>query len=123
MLAITAYLSYESFTVQYGNGEFGLADYSTAADVDTAVATFVEDAGFPWIAVGSAGNIPDNDNEVVNWTLAINLGSWALTSLSDSGDGLRVNGSGSTPGYAPWDNFADAMAAILSITGNSAWPS
>lgn len=121
---ITAYHSNSLYTVQVNDGAtgFGLAQYSTASDVNAVIATFVADQGYPWIAVGDAANMPDNDNTVVNWTLAINLASSALTSLSAGSSGILVE-STSTPGSEPWGTPAEALAAVLALTGNYTWPS
>lgn len=121
---ITAYLSSEVYTVQVNNGAngFGLAQYSTAAAVNGAVAALTEDQGYPWVAVGDAANMVDNDNVVENYVLAVNLASSALTSLAAGSGGLLVNGT-PTPGSAPWGTPAQALAGVLALVGNYTWPS
>lgn len=126
---ITAYLMSGTYSVQanapstLGAGSFGLNNYTTASDVNDAIAAFVETMGFPWVAIGDAANIVSSGTET-DYVLALNFGSAFVPALSSGGGGIVVtsNRSISTAGFEPWANFADAFDAFMAMTGNYVWP-
>jgi hypothetical protein len=103
-----------------GPPQLGAYLQADAANLASALAAFISEVGYPWIAVG--------DLSSMTWTngthgiLAINL-DHASFGISDSGTGIAYSGIAlySSFGYAPGSDFATAQAAIKALQGNITW--
>lgn len=105
-------------------GPMALGGYAQSAigNCQTALSTFINAVGYPWIAVGTVTSMP-----WVNGTkgpIAVNLDHPGF-GFSDGGTGLVFNGPPSAGyvsfGYAPGSNFADAAAIINAMVRSVTW--
>lgn len=98
-----------------GPNSFGIKNYSSPADLATDVEAFVDEAGLPWLIVGTLIT-----TGAYSGLVAINFAN-TPSFLSDStppGSGLSLGGSWTTPGYAPGTDYASAKSIILALLGN-----
>jgi hypothetical protein len=95
----------------FGNWDGALTNPGqTLSAIQTVVADFVAAAGGGWMVIG---DITTGEGALA----AVNLS--AITGMGQSGNGISFNtGSTVTSGYAPYANYSDAQAAILSAMGN-----
>ena len=108
MGVMPGYYGYESPTTE------GIAEFTTAAGLATAVKDFVAAAGWPWIIVGdlSTLTISSSNLAAINFQNALSFGD-----SSPGGSGVSVLPDFNTPGYEPWTNFATAEAGLLELLG------
>lgn len=92
-----------------------------AANLASALSSFIAQTGYPWISVGDLSSMSWANG--THGILAANLDHTGF-SMSDTGTGINFyGGSGSyaTFGYEPWADFASAQAAIRQLQGNITW--
>lgn len=106
-------------TAASGLSSFGLGSYTSAPDLQTALSSFIEDVGAPWVAVGSPSNISWVNGE--EGILAVNMDQSQEVTVSDGASGYFHSGIkfGLYPqpsyGYNPWDSYADAASALADM--------
>jgi len=95
---------------------------ANAANLASAVSSFIAQVGYPWIAVGDLSSNPWTNG--THGILAVNLDRSDF-GMSDSGTGISFSGPPasyfSSFGYAPWSSYAQAQAAIQALLGNITW--
>jgi hypothetical protein len=102
-------------------GTISLGAYVQAAvgDAESALAAFLAAVGYPWISVGSLSNMAWTNGS--KGVLAVNLDHIGLA-FSDGGTGIKFSYYQQPSfGYDPWDNYADAAAAIQDMIRNVTW--
>lgn len=124
-LALMAYSYPSNFTIGIrpapwapinGGPDIGIGgSYTTQAAADAAVAAFVAEVGYPWVAVGAVPGATSAGLLLV----AINLLNVVQMADAPGSTGLMFNSGGIfSNGYAPWPNAATALTALLTLTGS-----
>jgi hypothetical protein len=104
-----------------------LGEYApgSVVNIQAALSAFVEAAGSSWIAVGTLSDIlssPPPPNNGVLAVIAVNVANVGYGQFSNAGTGITFAGfAAPSLGYAPWDNFADAVAALEAMFNNITW--
>lgn len=111
-----------------GLSTFGLGSYTSAANLESALSSFISDVGDPWVAVGSPSDIPAPWTNGEEGILAVNMDQAQAVTISDGASGYYHAGiklsvyEQPSYGYAPWDSYADAATALSDmIRGTVTW--
>ena len=105
----------------YTNTNMLLGRYApgTASNAQTALSAFLNTVGESWVSVGTLSDItPYGGTRGASAIVAVNLARVGFE-LVDGGTGITVAGfAGPSFGYAPWDTYVNAAAAIGTLVGN-----
>jgi hypothetical protein len=123
LLGITATLNSGTYSLQwyvYGGGAT-LATFGSQGAAQSALDSLLATAGYPWIAIGSLSSVANSQDPRV---IAVNLANVVqMAAVTDvEGSGLSFNVGWRSAGYSPYANSADAIAAILALTGSISFP-